>query len=179
MLVEGALRGVPIRLETGADPLMVRVRLGEAEMLVDLDRHLVVPIEPAGLPVDAVSLPDAAPGQRFVLTLWGGRRPMIAGEKGAYFVLTRLGRTCGEVLAATWTRPLIAPLVAAVDLLERSQPSLRPPEWQGCGAVPFRAYAGRGWPLLAGGLDSRQFETTRISFDHQPDEARFQRPGPP
>ncbi|WP_159709867.1 hypothetical protein [Geminicoccus flavidas] len=177
-LVEGVLRGVPIRLETGTDPVMVRVRLGQAELLVDLGRDLLVPLEPAALPIDAADLVDATAGQRFVLMLWGGRRPTIAGEKGAYFVLTRLGRTCGEVLAATWTRPLIAPLVAAIDLLERSLPSLRPAEWQGCGAVPFRAFAGRGWPLLAGGLDSRQFETTRISFDHQPDEGRFQRPGP-
>jgi hypothetical protein len=177
-LVEGVLRGVPIRLETGTDPLMVRVRLDQAELLVDLERHRVVPLEPAAPPIEAGGLSDAAPGERFVLTLWGGRRPTIAGEKGAYFVLTRHGRTCGEVLAATWTRPLIAPLVAAVDLLERSQPSLRPAEWQGCGAVPFHAYAGRGWPLLAGGLDSRQFETTRIRFDHQPDERRFQRQVP-
>jgi len=177
-LVEGVLRGVPIRLETATDPLMVRVRLGRAELLVDLQRHLIVPLEPAALPIDGASLPDAEPGQRFALTLWGGRRPTVAGEKGAYFVLTRHGRTCGEVLAATWTRPLIAPLVAAVDLLERSQPSLRPAEWRDCGAVPFRAYALRGWPLLAGGLDSRQFETTGISFDHQPDERHFQRPEP-
>jgi hypothetical protein len=177
-LVEGVLRGVPIRLETGTDPLLVRVRLGRSELLVDLGRQQVVPLEPAAPPVDASGLPEAEPGHRFALTLWGGRRPTVAGEKGAYFVLTRHGRTCGEVLAAPWTRPLIASLVAAVDLLERSQPSLRPAEWQGCGAVPFRAYARRGWPLLAGGLDSRQFETTRISFDHQPDERRFQRQEP-
>lgn len=178
LLVEGRLQGVPIRLETGRNPDLVRVRLERQERLVDLGRGRIVALDRPGSVIDAGLLPDPSSGFRYHLTYWGGRRLTIAGEKGGYHVMTLHELTCGEAVVATWTRPLIAPLVRAVELLQRSEPSIRPKPRAGCGAIPFHAYAARGWPLLAGWLDARVFETTRIDMIHQPDERLFFWPDP-
>jgi hypothetical protein len=174
MLVEGVLQGVPIRLEVGRDPGRVRVALDGSERLVDLGTGRI--FRTGGMAMDAGNLPDTASPGRFVLTYWGGKRLTIAGEKGGYFVMTLNGLTCGEALVATWTRPLIGPLVRAIDLLQRTEPRLRPEPRRDCGSIPFRAYATRGWPLLAGWLDARVFATTRIDMEHQPDEGLFRLP---
>lgn len=176
MLVEGVLQGVPIRLEVGRDPGRVRVELDGSARLVDLVTGRIFRPGGTSAAVDAGSLPDAASPGRFVLTYWGGKRLTIAGEKGGYFVMTLHGLTCGEAVVASWTRPLIGPLVGALDLLQRTEPRLRPEQRQGCGRVPFRAYAAKGWPLLAGWLDARVFETRRIDMEYQPDDGRFQLP---
>ncbi|WP_027135900.1 hypothetical protein [Geminicoccus roseus] len=174
MLVEGDLFGVPLRLEVGRNPDLVRAEVAGAGRLLDLRSGRIFPDQ--GAAVAAADLPEAASLFRYRLALWGGRRLTIAGEKGGYHVMTLLGRTCGEVVVADWTRPLIGPLVRAVELLQRSEATLRPRERDACGAIPFRAYASRGWPLLAGWEDQKVFETRRIAMDHQPDERIFQLP---
>lgn len=176
LLVEGRLLGVPIRLESGRDPDLVRVRLDGSDRLVDLKRSQIFRLDdPSGV-IDASTLPNVAATSRYDLTYWGGKRLTLAGEKGGYFVLTLQDTTCGEAVVATWTRPLIASLVDAVELMQRSEPRIRPKLRSACGTIPFRAYAAQGWPLLAGWVDARVFETTRIDMEFQPDERRFMRP---
>jgi hypothetical protein len=176
MLVEGRLQGVPIRLEVGRDPALVRVRLADAERLVDLKKEQVFQLGRRPAVVNVAALPDPTSSSRYDLTYWGGKRLTLAGEKGGYYVLTLHDATCGEALVATWTRPLVAPLVGAVELLQRSEPRIRPKVRKSCGAIPFRAYATEGWPLLAGWIDAPVFETSRLDMEYRPDEALFLRP---
>jgi hypothetical protein len=176
MLVEGKLQNVPIRLEVGRDPNLVRAKVAHSERLIDLKAERIFHLGRSARAVDLRDRPDPTSRSRYDLTYWGGKRLTVAGEKGGYYVLTLQDTTCGEALVASWTRPLIAPLVAAVDLLQRSEPDLRPTFRKACGTIPFRAYALQGWPLLAGWIDARVFETSLIDMAYQPDEARFLRP---
>jgi hypothetical protein len=176
LLVEGRLQGVPIRLEVGRDPDLVRIRLAGSDRLIDLGREQIFQPGHPGRMVDAGKLPDPTSTSRYDLTYWGGKRLTIAGEKGGYFVMTLQERTCGEAVVATWTRPLIGSLVAAVELLQRSEAGIRPIARKACGTIPFHAYALAGWPLLAGWVDARVFETSRIDMAYQPDESLFLRP---
>jgi hypothetical protein len=176
MLVEGRLLDVPIRLEVGRDPNLVRATVASSERLIDLKAERVFQLGKPARAIDLGNLPDPASTSRYDLTYWGGKRLTVAGQKGGYYVLTLQDTTCGEALVAAWTRPLIAPLVAAVDILQRSEPKLLPLARRHCGTIPFRAYAMQGWPLLAGWIDTRVFETSRLDMNHQPDEDRFLRP---
>ena len=176
LLVEGELLGVPIRLEVGRDPDLVRGRLGQAQRLLDLKRGQVFQLGKPARTLNAINLPDPTSPSRYDLTYWGGKRLTIAGERGGYYVMTLGETTCGEAVVATWTRPLIGPLVAAVELLQRGEPKVRPMARKGCGTIPFRAYAAEGWPLLAGWIDAPVFRTSRIDMEYRPDESLFLRP---
>jgi hypothetical protein len=119
-----------------------------------------------GRPV-TLDVPDErAVGMLYGLEPWGGRRLSVAGERASYLVLKLGETTCGEVLAASWTQPLIGRLVRAVELLQRLDHRIRPKVRGRCGAVPFSAYAAKGWPLLAGWSDRAIVETSRIDLVH-------------
>ena len=167
-LVELRIEGVPLRLESGADPDRLRARLDGRDYLVDLVQGTVTRTD--GRPAALAALGERAVGMLYGLEPWGGRRLSIAGERASYLVLKLGETTCGEVLAASWTRPLIGRLVRAVELLQRLDDRIRPRERGRCGAVPFSAYAAKGWPLLAGWSDRAIVETDRIDLVHPVEE---------
>ena len=160
ILIEGWYLGMPIRLESGSDQGLVDVTYGGTEYQIDLR-----------------AAPAVLPTVRYELTYWGGRRLLIAHEKGSYFVLSRHGRTCGEVVAATWTRALIQPLVSAMDVLQQREPAATSADSDECGTLPFHSLASRGWPLLASRRDTVIFRTSRIDTEFGPVSLSTRAPG--
>ena len=170
LLVEGKLYGLPIRLEAGREPNLVRVVLAHTDWLIDVEHNRVVRQRGSDYQVAPVELPRTL---RYELTYWGGKRLTIAGESGGYFVMTLHERPCAEVIAATWTRTLVRPLVQAAEIVQRRLLPRSPAADPDCGAIPFGAFAGRGWPLLASQHEAIVFETIHIDLHHQPDETIF------
>lgn len=165
ILVEGRFEGVPVRLELAGpgEPgrELVRATVAGELRLVDTGRGTVEPGDPApprtGGERPAVGLVQLTP-------LGGGA--MIAGHGGTWQILTEDGRVCGEVLAAGWMLRFLEPAVRALELLEASDPRLRPRQRHGCGPIGFRYWTSQGWPLLAGGRAEAVFVTERLRFDH-------------
>jgi hypothetical protein len=157
ILVEGELEGEPVRVELGELRDRALVTLGAERRLVQL-------VEP----------PAPPPG--FRLAAWSGG-PVVAGYGTTYNVLTRDAAICAEVLSAPWMAPFLRPAVAALALLQVSEPRLAPIPRDGCGPLPFTLLAGNGWPLFAGWKDAPLFATTRLSFSHPtPPELRAAAP---
>lgn len=166
-LVELRIEGVPLRLASGVDPDRIEARLDGRDYLVDPALGAVSGAD--GRPMALEAPDERTVGLLYGLEPWGGRRLSIAGERPSYLVLTLGETTCGEVLAATWTRPLIGRLVRAVELLQRLDHRIQPKARGRCGAVPFAAYAAKGWPLMAGWSDRAIVETSRIDLVHPAD----------
>jgi hypothetical protein len=165
ILIEGRLEGVPVRLELAGpgEPGegLVRATVAGEPRLLDVARGTV---EPGG--AEPARAPAGRPGVGLVrLTPLGGGA-MFAGHGGAWQLLTEDERVCGEVLAVAWMARFLEPAVRALELLEASDPRLRPRARHGCSPLGFRFWTTQGWPLLAGGRSEAVFVTERIRFDH-------------
>ena len=149
VLLKGVLEGEPVQIELGADPRLAVITLrGERGVM---------------------SLPDAPieAAAEYRLKRWTSG-PVVAGYGTTYHVLTLDASICGEVLAAAWMTPFLTPAVRAIAELQKGDRRLRPKARAGCGTIPFAAYAGAGFPLLAGWKDAAVFTTTELRFDHPP-----------
>ena len=147
ILLEGRLNGTALRIELGPDPTRVVVTVAGERRLLAL----------------AAAPPRPAPGYR--LARWS-TGPLVAGYGTSYHVLTLDASICGEVLAAGWMTPFLAPAVQAIGALEADDARLAPVARPVCGAIPFATFAANGFPLMAGWKDAAVFETTRLQFDH-------------
>ncbi len=179
ILVDATLGDTPLRLETGSDHDRVLVTVKGERYLIELQSALVHPLDsktPA--PIRAGLADDGASILPYVLEHWSAGPP-VAGHASTYHVL-KVGETiCGEVLASAWMTPFLAPIVRAMELMQRVSPALRPVAREGCGVIPFTAYARNGWPLMVGWRDEPVFRTSTVRFDHYPDDALFALPGDP
>ena len=175
ILVEATLEGVPLRLELGGDHGRVPAEVAGKPYLVLLDAGTVWRLD------DAVQLAAAAPDNdgepsSYRLDRWS-EGPKVAGYVTGYNVMRRGETVCAEVLSVAWMTPFLTPLVAAIGLLQRVEPSLRPRDAaKGCGPVPFAAYALRGWPMLAGDRAAPIWRVGRVAFDHRVDPSRLRSP---
>jgi hypothetical protein len=168
LLIEGLLDGTPVRIVSDAGRMRVLVGIGEHRHLVDLARGAVHAIGADGAgPAIALPAPRQGPGGRARLDRWS-HGPRIAGHGSAYHVLRIDGRICAEVLVGRWSLEAVRPAVQALDLVERLNGGPTRLSGDMCEAIPFRAFAARGWPLLAGLVDRAAFETRSIRFDYLP-----------
>lgn len=177
ILLEGDYEGRPLRLELGRDQSRALAVVEGTRYLVDLARGDVYALD-GSRPrrIRAAAMPEAAPFRPSSLEPWS-EGPMVAGYGSTYHVLIMGERICGEVLASPWTASFTEPLVRAVELLQRVDPKLAPRGHEpGCGEVGFAAYAGDGFPLMAGFKGEPLFRVSRLRFDHRPDEAAFALP---
>ena len=179
ILVEAVFGDVPLRLEMGSDHDRVLVTVAGERYLVELQSQLVHP-ENGGssAPIRAGLADDGASGLAYMLEHWSAGPP-VAGNASTYHVLQVGEQICGEVLASAWMTPFLAPVVRAIELMQRVSPALRPVTREACGAIPFTVYARNGWPLMAGWRDEAAFLTQKVRFDHYPDDALFALPGDP
>lgn len=165
VLIEGRLEGLPLRLELAGpgepESGIVRVTVAGELRLVDIERGTV---EPAAAGRAAPPPGGRDPGLVSLTPLGGGA--MIAGFGGAWQIVTEDGRVCGEVLASAWMLRFLEPAIRAIELLEASDPRLRPQARHGCSPLGFRVWTRQGWPLLVGGRTDRVFVTEQIRFDH-------------
>jgi hypothetical protein len=172
-LIEGSLRGAPLRLV--AEGSRAAVTLGGRQRLVDLATAEIWPIgadgRPAGPPLQARQA--AAGGAGFAMAAWGPG-PMVAGHGSVYHVVSAGGQICTEVLASAWMAPFIAPAMQALALIEQLDGGGAA---SACERLPFAFLAGAGWPLMIGAIDRPLFETTAIRFDYQPAPAELRLPG--
>ena len=179
LLIEGDLDGKALRILVDDSKSEAEVSLGGSHHRVDLEAGEAQLIESDGTlgkqeivrDVGGTPLPEIKP--------WGPG-PMIAGHASVYHVIT-LGETiCGELLISPWMKPFVSPAVEALAILERikGDHDIKSATIEGpCGALPFSSYATAGWPLMAGGVDQRLFETKAISFDYQPSDQELTRGG--
>ncbi len=175
ILVEAALEGMPLRLELGAERSRVLAEVAGKPYLVLLDEDAVWRLD------DAVRLVPAAPvggnePSSYSLDRWS-EGPKVAGYVTGYNVMRRGETVCAEILGVAWMTSFLAPLAAAIGLLQRVEPALRPRDAaEGCGPVPFAAYALQGWPMLAGDRATPIWRVGRIAFDHRVDPSRLRSP---
>ena len=141
VLIEGRLDGVPLRLEF-ATPSEGEAGFVRATVAGEL-RILEIAPEPTALARSA----EPQPAQVQLEPLGGGA--MIAGYGGTWQILFEDGRVCAEILAAAWMLPFLEPAVRAIELLQASDPRLRPRARHGCSRLGFRTWTSRGWPLSA------------------------------
>lgn len=170
VLIEGEIDGQTVRIVADAARARALVRVGGIERLIDLDSNQAYRVESGGPARQVEGVPPAA-GERpalYRLDRWShGAR--VAGHRSHYHVLRVDGRICAEVLVGRWSPAAVASAVQALDLVERLHAGLRRPAGEGCGVIPFRAFAQAGWPLMAGLRDRTAFETHVIRFDYQPE----------
>lgn len=174
ILVDARLEGVPLRLELGSDPNRVLVTVDGRTQLVDLAAGKIWPGGAAAPASSEAGTPEGI----FQLERWS-RGPAVAGYASQYGVLRHGEAICAEVLSSPWMKSFLEPLVRALALLQRVDAALRPKPRPGCGALPFDAYAGDGWPLLVGFRDVAIFRTLRLRFDHEVDADRLAAVGGP
>jgi hypothetical protein len=160
ILLEGMLEGRPVRVELGT------VVTDKAVVTVDGERRVVGLAAPAPVAADP-----------YRLTRWSNGPP-VAGYGSSYNVLTLDETICGEVLAAAWMEPFLAPAVRALALAQASDPRLAAKPREGCGAIPFATYGYNGFPLMAGWRDEPVFVAQQIRFDH-PTPAELRPPARP
>ncbi|MEZ5824875.1 MAG: hypothetical protein R3C97_09080 [Geminicoccaceae bacterium] len=175
-LVEGAIEGVPVRFEMGQDRTRVLASIGGSRHLIDLSREHVYALDRAvPLRVRAGLHDDGASTAHYQLSEWSPGPPI--GGHGSHYNVLQLGETiCGEVLASRWMLEFLGPVVRSVELMQRLVPDIRPRPRGDCGAIPFNAYAGNGWPLMAGWKDATVVMTDNVRFDHKIDAASFALP---
>ena len=179
ILVEAVQGDVPLRLETGSDHDRVLVTVAGEPYLVEARSGLVHRGDGGSSePIRALLADDGASGLPYMLERWSAGPP-VAGHASTYHVLQVGERICGEVLASAWMTPFLAPIVRAMELMQRVSSALRPIEREGCGTIPFAAYARNGWPLMVGWRDEPVFRTLAVRFDHYPDDALFALPDDP
>ena len=145
-------------------------RLGDgARYLVDLGAGDVYRLDATPQQrLRAAAMPDPAPAPPgFALEQWS-EGPLVAGNGSTYHVVIIDERICAEVLASPWMGPFTAPLVRAIELLQRIAPQLAPRPHEPCGKVGFAIYAGDGFPLMAAFKGEPLFEVTLLRFDHRP-----------
>lgn len=169
VLIEGVLDGAPIRIVADAAGRQASVTLGGVRHLVDLETG-----EIQG-PNGRLAAPSVLPSAIYRLDEWS-HGPRVAGQRSDYHVLRVDGRICAEVLVGRRVRQRLAPAAQALDLVERAGLAARSPAADGCGVIPFRAFAARGWPLMAGLRDRLAFETRVLRFGYTPGPDEFPAP---
>lgn len=175
-LLEGELRGLPIRVEQGSDPTRVRIDLAGKPRLVDLAKGDVWRLDQAPPErVRAATLKDPVPLRPFSLEEWS-EGPLVAGHGTTYHVLIIDEQLCGEVLSSPWMKGFTDPLIHALDLLERSEPRLAPAAQDRCGRIPLTTYAADGFPMMASYRKQPAFKVVRLRFDHRPAAELFATP---
>ncbi|MCB1885640.1 MAG: hypothetical protein KDG89_16880 [Geminicoccaceae bacterium] len=175
ILVQATLEDVPLRLEMGGDASKVLAVVDGGHRLVDLGEGAVWFLDGAARRVPVSGLGDGSTLKPYSLRRWS-EGPMIAGHSTGYNVM-QLGETiCGEVLTSPWMMAFLKPVKLAIELLQRVEPRLRAKARQGCGRIPFDAFAKNGWPLMAGWKDAAVWRVETIAFDHYVDPARVRPP---
>ncbi|HET6466823.1 MAG TPA: hypothetical protein VFG43_00450 [Geminicoccaceae bacterium] len=171
ILMDGELQGQVVKAELGRDPSRVLVTVGGTRRLVDLGRGEVYLLDGPRPKRMSARLPDdREPILPYDLRQWSSGPP-VAGHISFYNVLQVQGRVCGEVLASRWMGEFVQPIVRAVEIVQRIDPRVSPKRREGCGAIPFAAFALNGWPLMAGWKDDTTFLTKGIHFDYPPPES--------
>lgn len=176
IVVDGRMAGLTVRIELGDSPERVALAVDGKQRLVDLATSEVYLLDgPGPRRVKAAMLDDLEPYHPYVLQHWYGG-PMVAGHGSTYHILKLDEAICGEVAASEWMKPFLEPAIRAVELVQRLDRRIGPKRREGCGAVPFEAYARNGFPLMAGWKDEPFWVTERIRFDHQPGPRTFELP---
>lgn len=174
MLLEAELAGIPIHVETGADPNRALAQVAGAGYLLQLDRGEVTELT-GGRPIPAIAPVGSAPPS-LTLEQWS-EGPLVAGYGTTYHVLIGGERICGEVLSSPWMTSFTEPLVRSLELLQAALPALAPQPQGDCGTIGLRAFAADGFPLLAGYRGRPVFKVTLLRFDHYPTEGPLRVPG--
>ncbi|MFL5333710.1 MAG: hypothetical protein ACJ8H8_11145 [Geminicoccaceae bacterium] len=169
MLLEADLAGTAVWLEVGGQPDRVLAKVAGRDYRIDLATAAVV-TEGRQL---SPSLPEQTPAG--TLEPWSDG-PVVAGYGTTYQVLIVGERICGEALVVAWMAEFTRPLARALELLERTLPSLAPRAELGCGRLGFAAFAREVFPLMAGDKGAPFFQVRQLRFDYYPAETAF---GPP
>jgi hypothetical protein len=171
ILMDGELQGQVVKAELGRDPGRVLVTVGGTRRLVDLAGGQVYLLDgPRPRRMRASAVDDREPILGYDLRQWSNGPP-VAGYGSFYNVLKLQDRICGEVLASRWMSEFVQPIVRAVQIVQRLDERVAPKRRDGCGAIPFEAFARNGWPLMAGWKDDTTFLTRTLRFDYPPPEA--------
>jgi hypothetical protein len=162
-LIEARINGAPVRLIADRAADRVLLEAGAMRALFDLAGGSVY-VGEGGIVrrVPARYRPgyDEPPYriERF------GPGPMIAGYAATYHVLFIGEQVCAELMSVGWMTPFVDPAIRALALLEALAPGTDDP----CERIPFATYAAAGWPLIAGKIDHPTIETSKITFDYEP-----------
>lgn len=171
ILIEGVFAGQPVRVISQFEGPRVLIEHDGARHLLDFATGHAYEVSRQPAARSAIAVPGGLGAYR--MQRWAGGGSRVAGHTGVLHVLRRGDRLCAEALVSPWMGRLTGGAVQALGWLQRrvAAPSVSP-----CGAIPFAAFAGAGYPLIAGGPQKTLFTTDRIEFAVEMADSTFDLP---
>ncbi|MDP6352622.1 MAG: hypothetical protein QF827_10375 [Alphaproteobacteria bacterium] len=155
-----------------SDPALGRVRIAGAGgvKLIDLKSRTVYLTAP-GIQAQKVvidSLPPAPPTPAGTVVENIGRGPRVAGYPTTRFRLRVGAIKCSVIDANLGLATVLAPAMAAFQLLDRLNAALKGDSRAPCERIPYRRYKRIGWGLRVQDSDSPAIETIAVVKEYEP-----------